>query len=69
MKVVKIIFGILASVYALAQLATLVRGISTHRIDFHSPYATGQVIGSLTAIIVGILIAVVCFKKKTEKKA
>lgn len=64
MRVVKIIIGILASIYAVSHLVVLVRKLSEGTIAPDSAYATGQLIGSVFGLCLGAIIAFVCFRRK-----
>ncbi len=65
MKPLKIVFGVLAIIWMVAHLVQpLVRGVPT------GEFATSWWMGKVTAICVGLIVAIVCLKPskaRTEK--
>lgn len=64
----KTIVGILAALYALAQVGYLVLRMASGQVDLSSPYGMGQLGGSIIGICLGSAIALACFQKKKSRR-
>jgi len=64
MKILKIIVGTIAGLFALAHIISLASNLITGSINFSSAYAAGQIGGSVLGICLGTAIAIACFRKK-----
>ena len=63
MKIVKIIIGILASLFVLLHLASIPQAVQT----IQGEMAISQWIGKIVAIIVGVLVAIWAFRTKKDE--
>lgn len=66
MKVVKLIIGILAALFAVAHVIGLASALVTGHVNFGSPYAAGYLGGRVFGIFLGAAIAIACLRPKKD---
>jgi len=64
MKVIKLIIGVLAAMFAAAHIIGLVSALSAGHINFGSPFATSYIGGRVFGIVIGLAIAIACLGPK-----
>jgi hypothetical protein len=64
MKVIKIILGTLAALFAIAHIIGLILSLANGSIDLGSSYAAGNIGGRAFGICIGAAIAIACFRTK-----
>jgi hypothetical protein len=65
-KILKYIIGVLAALYAIAQVFAVIRGTLGGAFNLQTPYGMGELGGCVGGMAVGAAIAILCFRSATK---